>query len=835
MGTEVQKLSVTPIGTCRINNPLRQAQSKYPISLNTKRVYGFTHTSDEALQQLRYLQGDKVFNDRVKPVVFRPEAGHSADAGAWQPSDLHIVEISSAKKITSGDDSVQINYLYRHFADFFSSGSRTQRFWSLVKRQARGELADFLRVESTYQMMSPEDRGLLTSLGMEQQDFASIKADMAEMVERLGRETLLFVTHVNARTPDGSTIPPREKVIHWVRLAAEQLDASCFDPTDAMNAFGQERALEHGGLDLTHYTQAFSDRVYAEIHRQHVGRLMELRPYQVGEQDSAARQHLLADNIEALMRFDDFLVGTRRLYAALRKEPDAVPLLQLRGKVLAQTGDFEGAVRDLEDLDRSNGLSPEGRTALLEAYTGIEQWSRAIELADELLGEEYETGIIYTCAATGCEKTGQLEAAIGHWKQAFRHDRSNLTAALRTLALLSQSDQGEQLKAWREEVLEHSRSSTNGAFEIARWALDHRDEELFAKVFSAICEQDLQRAENLFDRVVAEGMFKAAAASLRVLAAFKNEKVARQLDKIAARSSKIAAELLANEQFSHAYDLADAATQVRQDGLASRTCRAAMLHYRNIIRQAYAEQDYSTAVEAWTDAGDVVLNATDAALLASVSLHKLDRNAEALELLSRIHGRDPDNAAVLRWSGRIASLLGRYEIALPMYAALRQSQDPAAEKYRVEVARFFETAERRALKQLRGAIVDGQLAKALDLADLLRADIEDRDRLLKEIDRVNRLLRAQLREIENGNSDDEDRERVLLLLLRMNPDDAAILRRTALENMRQMRFQEAAGLWSRLDKLSPGTETNMRNLEKCRILAARQRKSPVDRKLASAA
>ena len=47
---------------------------------------------------------------------------------------------------------------------------------------------------------------------------------MAEMVERLGRDALLFVTHVNARTPDGSTIPPRENVIHWVKLAAEQLD-----------------------------------------------------------------------------------------------------------------------------------------------------------------------------------------------------------------------------------------------------------------------------------------------------------------------------------------------------------------------------------------------------------------------------------------------------------------------------------------------------------------------------------------------------------------------------------------------------------------------------------
>jgi len=831
----VQKLSVTPIGTCRINNPLRQAQSKYPISLNTAGIYGFTHTSDEAIQQLRFLQGDKVFQDQVRPIVFRPEAGHGGAAESWRPSDLQIVEISSAKKITSGQDSVQINYLYRHFADFYSSGARTQRFWSLVKRQARAELADYLQTEPSYQMMTAQDRALLTSLRMEQQDFASIKADMAEMVERVGRDTLLFVTHVNARTPDGSTIPPREKVIHWVKLAAEQLGVPCFDPTGAMDAFGQERALEHGGLDLTHFTQAFSDRVYAEIHREHVGRMMEMRPDLSSELDSSARQHLLADNIEALMQFDDFLVGTRRLYAALRKEPDAIPLIQLRGKILAQSGDYEGAVRDLGGLDRSSSLSPEGRIALLEAYTGTEAWACAIELANELLGEEYEAGVIYTCAATACERTGLLEAALGHWKQAFRHDRSDLNAALRALALLSQLDQADQLMAWREEVLEHCRSSTNGAFEIARWALEHRDEELFAKVFGAICEQDLHRAENLFDRLIDERMFKAAADSLRTLAGFKNETVARQLDKVATRSSKVAAELLAGGLFNPAYDLADAAVQIRQDGIAMRTRRAAMAHYRQIIREAYGRQDYSAVVNAWIAARDIILHATDAALLAAVSLHKQERNAEALEVLLLVHDREPDNAAVLRWSGRIASLLGRYGIALPMYAALRQSQDPAAERYRAEIARFFETADRRALKQLRCAIVDGQFALALDLAELLERDIEDRDRLRSEIERLNRMLRVKLREIENGVSDDENRDRVLEMLLRMKPNDTAILRRMALELMRQMRFQEAAEFWSRLDQQAPGAETNTRNIEKCRILAARQRKSPVDRKLMSAA
>ena len=91
--TDVNKLSVSPIGTCRINTPLKRAQSRFPIEINLKRNYGYTHTSDEALQQLRFLQGDKQFREEVRPILFRP--GRAIDSEHWEPSDLHIVEIAA--------------------------------------------------------------------------------------------------------------------------------------------------------------------------------------------------------------------------------------------------------------------------------------------------------------------------------------------------------------------------------------------------------------------------------------------------------------------------------------------------------------------------------------------------------------------------------------------------------------------------------------------------------------------------------------------------------------------------------------------------------------------
>lgn len=820
----MNKLSVTPIGTCRINTPLKRAQSRFPIEINLARNYGFTHTSDEALQQLRYLQGDKEFREEVKPIVFRTEELSATARDVWHKSDLHIVEISSAKKILSGSDSVQINYIYRHFADFFSSDSRTQRFWSLVKRKARPELFELLRNEPTYRALSAEDRSLLTSLRMEQQDFAAIRADMAEMVDRLGRDTLLFVTHVNAQTPDGSTIPGRDRVIRWVRLAAQQLNVPCFDPTDAMTEYGQELALENGGLDLTHYTHTFSDRVYAAMHREHIGGLVDARPDLFDEQDHVARQYALADGIEAVMRFDDFLVGTRRLYAALRKDPQSIPLIQLRGRAVAKTGDFEGAIRDLEELDRSSLLSPEGRIALLEAYTGIGNWVRAEQLAEGLFSEEYESGTIYACLATACEKTGRLETALSHWKQAFRLDRSDLNAALKALALLAKIGENDQQTAWREEVLEHCGTSAVGSYEIGSWALEQRDDELFFRVFGSICEKDMNRAEDLFHGAISNGMHRASAACLRLLASSENERMVLLRNRLAIEGGKIASELAIQGRFAPAHSLADAVLQVLPDRLASRAKRAAEAHYRKVIRGAYAQRDYAAAIEASAEMEDVVDYAVDTALLVAISLNKQDRNLEALEVLERLRDRVPENATVVRWTGRIGALLGRYEIALPMYVALQHSQDDAAEKYRAEIVKFLETAERRALKQLRNAIVAGQFGEALDLVDRLRLHVKDQDRLQDEVRRVSRQLRVQLREIEEGESDEDGRELILALLLRIHPEDLAIMRRAALEFMRQMRFQEAFELWARLERLAPGSDTNSRNRSKCEILAERQRK-----------
>jgi hypothetical protein len=83
---------ITPVGTCRIHTPLRRAASRYPIEVDLKRNYGFVHTSDEALQLVRFLQGEKQFQPQVAAIVARDGNLAPYEAEEWRPGDLHIIE-----------------------------------------------------------------------------------------------------------------------------------------------------------------------------------------------------------------------------------------------------------------------------------------------------------------------------------------------------------------------------------------------------------------------------------------------------------------------------------------------------------------------------------------------------------------------------------------------------------------------------------------------------------------------------------------------------------------------------------------------------------------------
>jgi tetratricopeptide (TPR) repeat protein len=829
----VSRLRVTPIGTCRIHTPLRRAVARYPIELDIRRNYGFVHTSAEALQLLRYLHGEKEFRPEVVPLLIRDNNLDRFAADSWEPADLHIVEISSGKRLTCGPDDIQLNYLTRHFADFFASRERSRQFWSLVRNSNRKELVEFLGAERSFRKLSKEDRELLLSIYNEQQSFSSIKADMAEITERLGRDRLVFVTHINGRTPDGSTIPSRDRMIRWVKLAARELDVQCFDPTDYLEDFGQQRALEQDGLDLTHYTPAFADHVYDALHRSHVTSLLS----EIGEgTENPDQQHaMLAAQLEAMLDMGDFVAVAREVHEALRKAPGALPLVELRGLIRARIGDFAGALEDLTIRGDDTSMSQPMRVALLEALHRTGDDLRALHVAENLLADEFENADIERIASGAAERLGRIDSATAHAKQAFRLDRRDLTTALHALMLLNAQGDTDESATWRAEIIENAGAFETGVFQVCVWAIDHSDEQLFEAAIAGTSAINKAGAVDLLERGLEAGMYRPAALALERLgqAGDVSKDLRKRRDDVVVRAMDEAARLYEQGNSGDALLLARAASGFRAVASRARVmireiekrerleAREAKQRLWLAVREAYSRGDSAGVVAAADGAEELVIANPKAAVLVARSLASLRRASEAIELLKKAHAENPDDFAVARWAGRLAAHENDYATALSMYGSLDRN-DPEFVRVSAEVDRYLHWVERPAVKKVRELLDADRIDDALDLIGELQARVSAGGACEKELSRKHRNLRARLIEIEQGEGDIDEREPILRQMVRMKPDDASAHRRLALEYMRQFRFAEAAQSWETLRLLNPDNESVVRNRERCQILARRR-------------
>jgi len=817
----VSRLRVTPIGTCRIHTPLKRAAARYPLEVDLGRNYGFVHTSGEALQLVQFLQADRQFRPEVLPLFVRDGDLTRFDAESWQAGDLHLVEISSGKRLMCGPDAVQLNYVTRHFADFFASRERTRQFWSLLRKASRQELFDFLNAQPSYQALEPADRELLTSLTMEQLSFGSVKSDMAEIVERLGRDRLVFVTHINALTPDGTVIPSRDRVIRWVKLAARELDVQCFDPTDYLEAFGQRRALEQDGLDLTHYTPAFADHIYDALHRTHVSSLITA----VGDaaEDTDRQSAILAAQFEAMLQFGDFVEVSRQVHEALRKTPDQVPLVELRGVIRSRIGDYEGALADLRVRDDDTAMSQPVRVALLEALNATGNAEQALKVAENLIADEFENSSIYRVAAAAAEKLGNIAGAIDYAKHAFRSDRRDVGTALHALMMLNRLGQSSDAQSWHQEILENIDASAIGAFQVCTWAIDNKDESLFTAAIPAVVASDKAGAIDLLESALNAGLHRGAASGLHLLGKINEFTLEqrRRSDIVVTKAVEEASTLLERGQTGDAFSMAQAARLFRVTAVQSRNLiREITQSVRHNVREAYLQGDPATVAQAATGTDDIFIGVPKTVVIVARSLASLERKDEALALLKRGQAVNPDSFLLRRWTGRFAALQGDYATALRMYGSLDRA-DPEFTSVSVEVDRFFASAERRALRQLRELFEADRTDEAFDLADAMRTYTGAVATVDRELSRKHRNLRLRLIEIEQGDGEIEEREPILRMMVRISPDDPSALRRLALECMRQFRFADAAQCWERLCALTPSNESVIRNRERCQILAQR--------------
>lgn len=830
----MDELRITPIGTCRIHTPLKRGSTRYPIKIEMGRNYGFVHSAAEALQQIRFLQAEIDIPAEVAPLIVNGGKVAPFADQTWSPADLHLVEISSAKKLTSGDHAVQINHIYRHFADFFANRERSRTFWSLVRAGHFSDLKKFVRDERPFRLLSPDDRELLLSISYEQQSFKAIKSEMAEIVDRLGTSSVAFVTHVNATTPDDELISSRDRLIRWVKLAAEQLEVKAFDPTTAMVEVGQELALDNAGLDLTHYTPGFSDRIYDELHRFQIAELIGSSLDGDGGQPSEDHAVTAAAQFEAALQIGDFLETAREIHSAIDRFPDSLPMIELRGIVRSKIGDFAGAAKDLACRGDDKALSQPHRVALLNALVAIEDYDKALAVASNLISDEYDDPEIYSVASKAAEHVGKTKDALDYAKQAYRLDRNNLAAALLALTLLVEHSTSEQVEQWREELLESFGQSSSGAFELCEWGIQNNDTLLFSTAISAVAEADKSAAVDLVEDAFRSEMYGAVADSVEVLVG-----LGRLAPPLAKRRAALIDEILDKNdtlfQTGHASSAYRCAKSLSMLGdlppgqlrtrrvatLAGRQVRTWIRDVRKEIRAAENDKDAPEVIRVAEKAG--VLVKADAAIAVAYAraLDQNDRTSEALRLLGSVEPHVASDRLYRRWTGRIAAHAEEYGTALDMYGSLLEDSSTPA-KLRAEAERILTSLGSRAVRQLRKMILSDRFEDALSLAGAITRRTGETERVQRELARMYRRLRSIVLSIEHGEGDEDDLEHALKLIIRIRPGDQSMLRRLALEYMRQFRFAEAAEAWNQVRELAPDNESAARAFSRCEALARRR-------------
>ncbi|ARP85679.1 tetratricopeptide repeat protein [Bordetella genomosp. 9] len=811
--------TIAPIGTCRIHTPLRDAVGRYPIKLQLGRNYGFVHTSAEALQQARFMYGQCEIPADVQRLIFRPSNGEQARRGTHTPADLYMIELSSRKLLTIDGYPIQSNYLVRYFSEFFADRTRTRTFWSLAAADRLEERRALLDKDPVFKSLPSDERDLLARIVKRDLDDTEVEADMRQLVDLLGKDKVVFVTHVNALTPDNVPIEQRQQLIAAVGAAAERIGVPCYDPTPLMNRLGQADAMENGGLDLTHYTELFAERLSADWYKSYV------RPRMGASAPAPAAARLSADEsaerIEKTWDSGDLREASRRVRDVLRRYPGLPDHVTLLARIQAELGDYEGAIALLENGDGTVASGSKAEQILMRSHFGLGHHDIAYSLAAGLLGDEIETPEIVRVAAVCAAQLGNVDEAIGNWRQLFRISSADedeaLEAADTVLSMLQASGDMDAVTRWVDEVRAKMPSYGRGFAVLWRDRLMAGDRAgLRALASESPALSDLDALE-----LVKEAAWRGCMVAASALAVACGLPQSEQED--------IRAWLRAQSQ-AWAEEGARALEEGRLRDAAERICAHRMLDpdaMAGVRAQRAFERAMRTRVRAALLAGNhqEVIELTDIALDAKVDFPELDamrgRAADALgdketamRHLKRAASGESAPFSTLLFFARVAFNGGWFGEAIDAYNAVlvHPSADQNAKD---EAERQLRRLGPRSIRAAREMLAAGNHQAAWDLLERVAQSWPEMSEIAHEKRRILATLYAESRALDPSSAT----ERLALgeRILKLVPDDPIGLRAAAVGAMRLHRFEQALPYWQRLKERSDNPEQFDHYIERCLV------------------
>ncbi len=253
--SDTDPFSITAIGSCRIVGPLRILQQKEPVVLNQSGVYGYSHSCTELRKHLTHLLNDTRPPQELMPVLAPREDAPTQVVTRHKPSDYYVFELSSAKHLSVEGHPVQLNYLNRHFRDFFSNVDRTRAFWAKAKALNPKDMEDFLIDIPEYRALPESDQKILRNLELRSATPETLRQDIDAIRNKVPDH--LFITHFDAISKDGHLLKARAEYLKMVRAALIECNAKWYDPTQSIVAFGQDLALDDPEASLSHFSYSF--------------------------------------------------------------------------------------------------------------------------------------------------------------------------------------------------------------------------------------------------------------------------------------------------------------------------------------------------------------------------------------------------------------------------------------------------------------------------------------------------------------------------------------------------------------------------------------------------
>lgn len=818
-------LTIAPIGTCRVHTPLRSGVGRYPISLSLGRNYGFVHTSAEALQQINFMFGREHIPAELQSLIFRPNTVAGFDAKAHARADMYFVELSSRKLLEIDGVPIQLNYVARRYQDFFASKPRSRSFWSRAIPDRLAERREWLLQDSVYQRLDRHDAELLSRIVRRDMTDAEIERDMAVLVDLIGPEKIVFVTHVNADTPDGMPIEPRQSLIQSIKSSARRLKVPCYDPTALMKRVGQLHAMENDGLDLAHYTEAFSDQLCADLYK----RFIAAKIVVPASAAPAVADSLVQDAPEtyaAQWAEGRVLDASRRLHDYVRRHPSQHAHRMLLGEFCFELGDFESACSQLEAARAGAGANEKSDRLLMQAYFNMGAYEQARAIAVQMLAEEIEAPDIVRLCAISAGHLNDTAGALVYWKRLFRLHGDDAEAADAALSILSAMDDLTAADEWAAEVHE-TMPSHAGAFAF-RWDrhLQRGDRDgLLAQAGEGIALDETTTLA-LAQRACADGLYLPAAvlAQAQKLPDSASPEARAWVMACTTSWKLLGSVAFEADDLSAAADYLQSAWQLRPtDAGVIRARRALGQKMRRDLRVAFISKQYAEVFR--------IADIAHQARYAFVELNSLLGRAHFalgdfgkafihLKLAMQEEGASINERVQY---ARAAARSNRYGEALAAYLDILQRAEDGSWAHKeatLELARL-EVRTVRAARELTAA---GDHTGAGELLMAQRAVSPHSEAVQAGIQRLLVALRQELRMLA---PDSADRRLALgLKLLKLDPDDEAGLRAAAIGAMRTYRFPEALGYWRALrPKVADPVQIDL-NIQKCLLWIERvKRKS----------